>query len=1455
MAKENNLMKKVALAFVVVAAMVSAWAELPSGYEAVDGISSTAGGNQYIYTDYVPSSCNITIEAKVVLTEWKTECVWCSRGTSTSDRTMTLFGWASGNYFRMDRNADAAGTYAKKGVTLFKPAVLKADYNTCEFFIDGVAVATKMKIGDFTPVGKLAFFSSHTNGGGWGNYCVMSILYVKIYDSDGNLEREYVPVRNTAKAGTKEEYGLYETLADNKFYPSMSSVGFDEYAPISAEFTEETDGEGHESLVLTVGTGAYALMDDDRARIIGSTRTLVKRGAGEVIPGSLDGFGGDIVLENGIWQVSALNSLGSSSNGSVRVKSGATLKVNCKTAKTIVGKKIYLEGNGCAGKGALWAVSTAWNSIDACKFYLTGDTYVNEAARLDYYDHFDTCGYNLRFSGSSSSAVGGSYFTNSTDRASTVVVDQNQIIVAQGNGNHYRGTSDNRFCMTNGANYSINWKVNHGWTIELQNGAKILPQKLYPNTNTSNGHFAGPGPLVFSGSVTLGSGTLKSTGTSNETVTISAPMRGSGTITVDPGWFNLQSTDNTYAGTIKVKGRSDVARAGIRVYDGAQYSAAKTELENADFEYQVAEGLNLGALAFSGARSTLTGPCCLGSENPVSVSSLTKSGDGSLSIAGNMSVGRADIQEGSIILSKRYYGHAGLMEGTYVDMTDIPADKDHAQSIWCSQYDNIEEKIGDGNWTYSSTGASKILNGYKSAVVDGYKRATAVVYKGYLWNRNPTNETWQFALHMNYRMLMRLNGSWTPWNNSGESGTKVWPATVKPGANPILIYSLSASWNSDQKPSSTRFDGLGLSYCRNSTDPDNPDPAEFVKLDDGGTGFLLTVDDMDASSLADMQPQIAELAFGVDTTFDLGGNGFKTVDLTGSPAVIDAETFTVAGAWKLTAESLAANRPLTADGRLTFADGAVLDLAFDPLFCPNETSVNLASGAVIASADEIEGLPALSSALQAAGATLAKSSDGKTLTLTVPAEKSVTVENGQVKVSLSVPSNVEAETRVRILRDGRVVTEELLGPGHRQCALDWRSSEPGLYFVSVERVTETDSEKGVIGEVLLSSPGVAVRYVSTAGDDAKSGETVADAKATVQAAVDALGAAGGTVYVMPGTYTYATEYNAIAVSNAVAIIGWAADPHEVVLQRDGPAGKNTRVLMLNHAESAVRMVTVKGGYTWTGGTVAWPDKDTAMSGGANLYINEAGGTAENCIFKDGVSQGWSCGGNVYLKAGRVVNCEISGGGMKDLTDDQWRHGGAALIAEAGTVENCLIHGVRAGTSGTINGYVVGLYGTAQMIGCTVTDNVGYFCGGIMIADKNVRVYDTAIYGNTATQEGAASTADLYLKTSHSGNNVTDVTAAFVNCAATRAINGACRAVAEPGFVDAANGDYRLTAGSPLVNAGSDSEVSGRQSAFDLLGAPRVTRNRVDIGCCEYREPRLKQKGLILFLSQALLCLP
>lgn len=57
--------------------------------------------------------------------------------------------------------------------------------------------------------------------------------------------------------------------------------------------------------------------------------------------------------------------------------------------------------------------------------------------------------------------------------------------------------------------------------------------------------------------------------------------------------------------------------------------------------------------------------------------------------------------------------------------------------------------------------------------------------------------------------------------------------------------------------------------------------------------------------------------------------------------------------------------------------------------------------------------------------------------------------------------------------------------------------------------------------------------------------------------------------------------------------------------------------------------------------------------------------------------------------------------------------------------------------------------------------------------------------------------------------------------------------ADPRFVDAAHGNFRLAADSPLVDAGTDAPAGGA-SAFDLDGGARVLGAHVDIGAYETR---------------------
>ena len=100
-------------------------------------------------------------------------------------------------------------------------------------------------------------------------------------------------------------------------------------------------------------------------------------------------------------------------------------------------------------------------------------------------------------------------------------------------------------------------------------------------------------------------------------------------------------------------------------------------------------------------------------------------------------------------------------------------------------------------------------------------------------------------------------------------------------------------------------------------------------------------------------------------------------------------------------------------------------------------------------------------------------------------------------------------------------------------------------------------------QAVVSNPGTAhyagkgdlpVLYVATNGDDANDGLSQTTAKATIQAAVDALGAEGGTVNVAKGEYVFAppaANQPLVTITAAVEVVGMTGNPADVVIRRTG----------------------------------------------------------------------------------------------------------------------------------------------------------------------------------------------------------------------------------------------------------------------------------------------------------------
>ena len=441
-------------------------------------------------------------------------------------------------------------------------------------------------------------------------------------------------------------------------------------------------------------------------------------------------------------------------------------------------------------------------------------------------------------------------------------------------------------------------------------------------------------------------------------------------------------------------------------------------------------------------------------------------------------------------------------------------------------------------------------------------------------------------------------------------------------------------------------------------------------------------------------------------------------------------------------------------------------------------------------------------------------------------------KGGLATLTLAMAENaLKSEVAVQVLRDGQIVERVNFGALVAGDVRTLQYAEPGVYSARIDASCKDYATQPWMGWCSLAGS-LPVRFVSVDGNDGATGADASSAMQTVAAAVAALGDAGGKVYVMPGTYaeggTYSTGVtNALYLTKPVEIIGVTGRPFDVVLTRKTGY---SRVIKVSNAAAAVRSLTLKGGSIPTG----YNDKPDQH--GANLWITTNGGTVENCVISDGKADAWAgAGGNVYMQGGRLVRCTLVGGMVYDSAEYEggsiWRYCGSSVYASGGTIEDCVIRDCASGAA------PVALYDSVKMVNCTVVNNVGVYCGGVMIGGANNKVkatvVNTAIFGNIASRAAAVETDAVYRSITRSGCSVSAPETAFDHCAATLAINDLCPAVADPGFVAADKGDYRLASGSDLIDAGKD--LAGGTSAYDLDGADRICGLATDIGCYENNE--------------------
>lgn len=267
---------------------------------------------------------------------------------------------------------------------------------------------------------------------------------------------------------------------------------------------------------------------------------------------------------------------------------------------------------------------------------------------------------------------------------------------------------------------------------------------------------------------------------------------------------------------------------------------------------------------------------------------------------------------------------------------------------------------------------------------------------------------------------------------------------------------------------------------------------------------------------------------------------------------------------------------------------------------------------------------------------------------------------------------------------------------------------------------------------------------------------------------------------------------------------------------------------------------------------------SASMGGMGVW-NMYGGVISNCAMIGNVATNGSGGGfytsisGAYTNHFTIANCAIIGNST--LTGAGWGGGGA--VYEQGILQSCVIRSNYAGTNGggvyfrnsdylrpaIYNSLVadntaglgsgggVYVYGTSLVENCTIAGNLtasGSGSGGgvYLYAGSNIIVRNTICYTNQA-----ASAPNWIVNATVKGYEFS-----YGCTTPTNGLSGSNNVAGAPVFADVTNRNYRLTSGSPCVDAGLNQPWM--QGAPDLDGRLRLDRWRgiVDMGCYEYFRP-------------------